>query len=142
MRDTYHDFPGSVSSEFAARTKAAGAVEGEPVDLQGYEAAMVFCVSGALGAEVNTYEFELKEVDELAGPFSPVDDDDLLGSEPSFVQDGVSIDESDTVKSFGYVGSKRYVRVDLKAPVGAGTGGGILGAIVVKGRPRHAPAIN
>lgn len=142
LRDLYSDLFPVVGNKIDARTKAAGAVDGEVIDLGIFEGAGIFCAAGTLGAQVNTYEFELKEAGAAEGPFTAVADEDLLGSEPSFVQNGVDVNESDTVKSFGYAGSKRYIRVDLKAPAGAGTGGGVVGALVIKGHARHKPAVS
>jgi len=142
LRDLYSDLLPVIGNKIAARTKAAGAVEGEVIDLQGFEGACIIGVAGALGAQVNTYEFQLMEGDDEDGDFSAVADVDLLGSEPTFVQDGADTDESDSAKSFGYVGLKRYIRVDLKAPTGDGTGSGVVGALVIKGHPRHSPAVS
>jgi hypothetical protein len=141
MRDTFHNSLSEVSSKFAARTKAAGAVDGEVVDLAGFEGATIVCASGALGTQVNVYPYELKESDAPGSGFAAVAAADLLGSEPSFeYATSPAKDESDLPKSFGYTGAKRYVRLDLLAPTGSGTGGGILGGLVVKGSPRHAPS--
>ncbi|MCX6559847.1 MAG: hypothetical protein NTZ26_04970 [Candidatus Aminicenantes bacterium] len=138
MRDMLHNIASTISSKFAARTKAAGAVTGEVIDLRGYNGARIDCISGALGAQVNDYEFEIKEADAAAGAFTAVADEDLLGSEPTFTKDAET-DESDTVKSLAYVGPKAFIQVNLKAPTGDGTGSGVLGAIVHKGFARHAP---
>jgi hypothetical protein len=138
MRDMLHNILSVIGSKFAARSKAAGAVSGEIVDVRLFSGARINCISGSLGAELNVYEFELKEADAEDGEFTAVAAENLLGSEPTFTK-SAEVDESDTVKTFAYVGPKAFIRVDLKAPTGAGTGSGVLGAIVEKGFARHAP---
>lgn len=137
MRDLYHDLLPAVSLPAAAYTKAGGAVTGTVIDLQGFGGALIEGFSGALGAQVNVYELELQHSDAAGSGFAAVDAADIIGTEPTFDQ---ALSESDTVKTFGYVGAKRYLRVDLKAPTGAGTGSGVIGANVIKGLPAHGPA--
>jgi len=134
MKDLYHDLLGEVSLKFAAMTSAT---DGQVViDLQGYQGALIMVVSGTI-TDGTSYEFELKEGDEADGSdAAAVADSDLLGSEPSF-----AVDDDDKIKAFGYIGSKRYLRLDLKTVSGSPSTGGVFGAIVVKGFPRHAPVI-
>jgi hypothetical protein len=136
--DLYHNLLPKVSLPAAAYTKAGGAVEGAEVDRQGHERALVECFSGALGAQVNVYEVELVESDVSGSGFTAVADADLIGTEPTFDQ---AAGESNVVKTFEYVGSKRYLKANLKAPTGAGTGSGIIGANIVLGDARHNPVV-
>jgi len=142
MKDIYHDLLPEVSLPAAAYTKAGGAVTGNVIDLAGFDGAVIEAFSGALGAQINSYELELQESDAAGSGFAAVADADLVGTEPTFVHtDAPDVDDSSKVKTFGYIGAKRYLRVDLKVPTGAGTGSGVIGANIIKGRPRHAPVV-
>lgn len=134
----YHNILSKVSLPAAAYTKAGGAVAGAAIDRQGFEKALVECFSGALGAEVNVYEIELTESDAAGSGFTAVAAADLLGTEPTFDQAAA---ESNKVKTFEYIGSKRYLKANLKAPTGAGTGSGIIGANIILGNARHNPVV-
>ena len=138
MKDLHHNLLPKVSLPAAAYTKAGGAVLGTVIDLQGYDGALIEGFSGALGAQVNAYELELQHSDAAGSGFAAVDAADIIGTEPTFDQ---ALSESDTVKTFSYIGAKRYLRVDLKAPTGAGTGSGVVGANIILGFPRHAPVV-
>lgn len=129
MRDLYNNLLTVLSLFLQALTAAA---EGDAyVDLQGFEGALIQVFSGTI-TDGTSYEFELKEsADHIT--FTAVADDDLLGDEPTFLAA-----DDDKVKEFGYIGSKQYLRVDLKTVVGGPATGGIFGAAVVKGKPRHA----
>ncbi len=59
-----------------------------------------------------------------------VPDADLIGSEPEG-----EADTDNEIFSFGYRGSKRYLRVDTTA------GTGLAFAAILKGIPRHGPAV-
>ena len=126
MKDLYHDF---LAEHSLYPVTLAGAANGDiGIDLQGYEGALVVCHTGVITVDVT---FELKECDTLTGAYTAVADADLLGSEPTFA----NTTENNTVKTFGYIGSKRFIRVDAMA------GTGIAGAMIVKGHPRHAPVV-
>ncbi|MBA7616883.1 hypothetical protein ES703_24185 [subsurface metagenome] len=130
MRDLYNNVLTALSLHLQALIAAA---EGEAyVDLQGFEGALIQIFSGTI-TDGTSYEFELKEAADLAGPYTAVADDDLLGEEPTFL----AADENE-VKEFGYIGSKQFLRVDLKTVVGSPSTGGIFGAAIVKGFARHA----
>jgi len=141
MRDLYHDFLPEVS--FYPLLKTAIADGDAYVDLQGYEGALIIITAGAIAdgsGVVTLYTWELKESDDHV-TFTAVAAADLLGSEPSFEAVTGATHEENVSKSFGYIGTKRYLRVDLVAvPSTAGAGGTFSGE-VVKGRPRHAPAV-
>ena len=140
MKDLHHNLLPKVSLPAAAYTKAGGAVLGTVIDLQGFDGALIEGFSGALGAQINSYELELQHSDAESTGFEAVEAADIIGAEPTFVHTDVpDLDESNTVKTFGYIGARRYLRVDLKVPTGAGTGSGVVGANVILGFPRHAP---
>ena len=132
MRDLYNNLLTELSLYFQALTAAAN---GDAIiDLQGFKGALIQVFSGTI-TDGTSYEFELKEGDESdLSDAAAVDDADLLGSEPTFLAA-----DDDKIKEFGYIGSKRYIRLDLKTVVGSPSTGGVFGAAVVKGFPRHAP---
>ena len=127
MKDLYHGLLAAYSIYPAAL--GAGAKTGDAiVDLQGFEGALIICGSGALTVDM---PFQLMEGDESdLSDEAAVADADLLGSEPTLLEA-----TDNEVKTFGYVGSKRYLRVDTTAGTGIGW------AVIVKGTPRHAPAV-
>jgi len=127
MRDLYHDFLAEYSIYPAAL--GAGAKTGDAiVDLQGFEGALIICGSGAITVNMT---FQLMEGDDAAlADAAAVSDDDLLGSEPTLDQ---AVDNE--IATFGYIGRKRYLRVDTTVGTGIGW------AAIVKGKPRHAPVV-
>lgn len=131
MRDLYNNLLTEISLFLQALTAAAN---GDAIiDLQGFNGALIQIFSGTI-TDGTSYEFELKHGDDSAlSDAAAVPDADLLGSEPTFLAA-----DDDEVKEFGYIGSKRYLRLDLKTVVGGPSTGGVFGAAVVKGFPRHA----
>lgn len=127
MKDIYHDILPEHSIYPAAL--GAGAKTGDAIiDLQGFEGAVIICYSGALTVDM---PFQLMHGDDSAlSDAAAVPDADLVGSEPTLLEA-----TDNEVASFGYVGNKRYLRVDTT------TGTGTAGAIILKGKPRHAPAV-
>jgi len=134
LRDNYHDQKPEISLKLQALTVAK---DGENIiDLQGFESARIDIYSGTI-TDGDAYTFELKEGNELnLSDAAAVADEDLLGSEPVFVTA-----DDDKIKSFGYVGTKRYLRLDFKSVTGSPSTGGLFVAAVVKGHPRHKPAV-
>jgi len=135
MKQIYKDLVPEISLNVQALTAAA---DGDSIiDLQGYEGALILVAAGTI-TDGTLYTFELKEGDESnLSDAAAVADADLVGSEPDF-----AASEDDSVQAFGYIGSKRYIRVDLKTVTGSPSTGGVFGAIVVKGLPRHQPAVS
>lgn len=127
MKDLYHDYLPEYSIYPASL--GAAAKEGDAiVDLQGYEGALIVCGSGALTVDM---PFQLMHGDDDAlSDAAAVPDADLLGSEPTLLEA-----TNNEIKTFGYIGTKRYLRVDTTA------GTGIAFAAIIKGIPRHAPAV-
>jgi len=125
MRDLQHNLLAALSIYPASL--GAGAKTGDAiVDLKGYDGALIVCFSGILTVDM---PFQLVHGDDPAlGDAAAVPDADLIGTEPTLLEA-----TDNEVKTFGYIGSKRYLRVDTTA------GTGIGGAIIIKGFPRHAP---
>lgn len=134
MRDIYKNLVPELSLDFQALTAAA---DGDTViDLQGYEGAMIIVAAGTI-TDGTLYTFELEEGDASdLSDAAAVAAADLVGSEPDF-----AASEDDTVQSFGYIGSKRYIRLNLKTVTGSPSTGGVFGAIILKGLPSHKPAV-
>lgn len=134
MRDSYHDSKPEISLKLQALTAAKN---GENIiDLQGFESARIDVIAGTI-TDGDAYTFELKEGAESdLSDAAAVADEDLLGSEPVF-----ATADDDKVKSFGYVGTKRYLRLDFKSCTGSPSTGGLFTGVVTKGHPRHKPAV-
>ena len=134
MRSLYKNTLSELSLHLQVLTAAA---DGDAIiDMQGYERAMVIVMAGTV-TDGTSYEFELKEGDAAnLSDAAAVADADLIGSEPTILAAG-----DDTDACFEYIGSKRYLRLDLKTVVGSPSTGGVFGAILVKYNPRHAPVV-
>ncbi|MAN76875.1 MAG: hypothetical protein CML24_06700 [Rhizobiales bacterium] len=126
---------------------------GLSVDMQGFESVVFEILAGVLataGDTDGTYVLYLQEADEdpnnpgVPGAYTAVDQNFIQGGNfPADVAgkileiDGTDADERDSVYWFGYVGSKRFIR--LQMDVSAVTNGMPLGAIATKGNPHSAP---
>ena len=141
MKDLYHDFKPVVS---LYPLLIAAIADGDAyVDLQGFEGALIVITAGAIAdgtGALTIYTFELKESDDHI-TFTAVAAGDLLGTEPSFEAITGATHEENVSKSFGYIGSKRYLRVDLVAVPTTPSTGGTFSGVVIKGRPRHAAVV-
>ena len=93
---------------------------------------MVYVISGTV-TDGTAYVFKIQEGDD-SGLSDGAEATLLQGSNPSF-----AVTDDNTVKKFGYRGTKRYIRVDVKSVTGSPSTGGEFAAIVVRGFPRHAP---
>lgn len=127
MKDIYHNLLAAYSIYPAAL--GAGAKTGDAiVDLQGYDGALIVCGSGALTVDM---PFQLMHGDAAnLSDAAAVTDPDLNGLEPTLLQA-----TDNEIKTFGYIGAKRYLRVDTTAGTGIGW------AAIIKGLPRHAPVV-
>jgi hypothetical protein len=107
--------------------------DGEILDVQGFESLEVAFQTGELAdGDFDCLLFESDD-DGMAGA-TEVDAADLIGSAPSFDDS-----ESNTVKSVGYKGSKRFVRPRVTSS--NTTDGGIVGALALQGSARNAPVV-
>jgi hypothetical protein len=139
MRDISHNEVAEISFRGGARTAPAN---GEAiVDLQGFNGAGIVVLSGTI-TDGTAYTFELKHGDQAnLSDAAAVPDSDLTSGgpgagdlEPTFVAA-----DDHRARWFGYVGSKRYLRIDLVTVTGSPSTGGYFMGYVVKGHPRHAP---
>jgi hypothetical protein len=103
---------------------------GNAIDLQGYEACDFTIVAGNLTDGVFTPLIE--ESDASGSGYTAVADDDLIGLEAD-----AAVDADNEIKSIGYVGHKRYVKLSIVSS--ATDAGGPVGAIVTLGHARHNP---
>lgn len=126
IRDLYNNIGIAQSLPPAARTANAN---GTGVDLQGFDGAVVEIATGAITD--GTHTFEVKESDDNS-TFTAVADADLQGTEPALG----AIDDN-VIKKIGYMGSKRYIRVDVT--VAGATSGGVYSANVIRGHARSNP---
>lgn len=113
-----------------AKTVSSDETPSSGVDLQGYSAATVLVSIGALadsgGSPLENWEFKIQESDTSNSGFSEVDEDDLLleyGKNDGSVSSGVfatvdanedELDENQNL-TVGYIGSKRYIKIDAVA---------------------------
>jgi len=117
----------------------------DAIDLQGYEGAEIFALLGASGTSLSgsvKVEGKLTECATSGGSYTAVAEADMLGAISGtstgsfFLADATSEDE--TTYKVGYIGSKRYLKVNLDL-TGTFSGGGIpVGVVVARGVPRRA----
>lgn len=108
-----------------------GTTDGNIIDTKDFGSLTFFLTAGTLTD--GTYTPVIKESDDpaMAGE-TEVADDFLIGTEAD-----AALSVSDTVKTIGYVGHKRYVTCDIVAS-GVTTGGNVS-ATAVKGDAQDAP---
>lgn len=107
----------------AARTASA---TGTGVDLAGYHAVAIYIVAGTITD--GTHTPVVQESDDNI-TFTNVAAEDLQGTLANIA--------SNTVQEIGYIGSKRYIRVNVN--VTGATTGGVYAAFVVRGRASSNP---
>ncbi len=129
VRDLYNNLKAVVAIN---PTTGKDNLTGNLIDLQGFNGALVVVQSGTITD--GTFTFELRHGNASDGSdLVAVPDEDLLGTEPVF-----AATDDNVVKQFGYIGTKRYIKL-VATVSGSPTTGGTLGAVVIKGFPRHAP---
>lgn len=137
MKDLYNDLLPVISIlPQVAKTD----VDGTGVDLAGYEGALMIAHVGQSGDTLSgsvSHTLIFQESDISSSGYTAIADTDLLGGANSVVIDAAAEDE--VIVRRGYLGNKRYVRV-IDDLTGTHTNGTPISAMVIKGRPRHAPA--
>ena len=123
--DSYNNLFGVVCIPPAEYTRTQ---TGATVDMLGYESVTFFITTGVVTD--GTWGTALEDSDSSGSGFADVVAPYLLGEEPDF-----GIDD-DQIYRVGYVGNKRYVRLNvlLSTP-----GTAIFGVFAVMGAPRVAP---
>jgi hypothetical protein len=128
MRDLHNNLSIAIAKTVAAITTNT-TTNGAVVDLQGFGSVEFSIHSGTLtdgSYAINVQHGDLANGSDMAdAPASA-----LLGAEPTF-----ALTDDDTVKTVGYVGSKRYVRIQIVST--SVTTGGTLGATAIRSRQRH-----
>lgn len=141
MRSISHDVIPEISFRDGARTAAANG--DSIIDLKGYQGALIIIASGTI-TDGTLYTFELKHGDDAAlGDAAAVPDSDLVSGghtigdlEPAF-----AAADDNHIHWFGYIGIKRYLRIDLATVTGSPSTGGHFLGVVNKGFPRHKPVV-
>jgi len=143
MKDLYnHIVPAVVMAPIAVTAHTSD----EDIDLAGFNSCLIMAVTGAGDiADPNYMNFRISHADDdgsgSAGDYAYVEDKDLLGA--GAVTDGVPatplIDAIDSVFCIGYVGGKRFLKIELRE---AATTNAIIGLFIVKGHPLDAPPIS
>jgi len=119
---------------------------GEDIDLEGYNSCLIMAVTGAGTInDTDFMSFRISHADDdgagSADSYSYVEDDDMLGA--GGISDGVlatpQIDDKDAVYCVGYVGGKRFLKIELRE---AASTDGIIGLYVIKGHPLDVPEIS
>jgi hypothetical protein len=113
------------------------------IDLQGFDAAEIVLAIGVGGitfSGTNKIEFVLTHSDDNS-TYTNVTTDDILGvtiASGGIIKSLVAAHAAAGVYRFGYVGSKRYLKLlaDFSGTHGTGTP---IAATVIKGRPNDAP---
>ncbi len=141
MKDLVSDLlPVTNIDPIVANNTAEGT--GGAIDLQGFEGALMIAHLGASldtlsGSVYVTVSFQESDTT-TAGDFANIAAGNLKGGANDVVVDAAAEDE--IVITRGYLGTKRYVRI-LITFTGTHTNGFPLNAIIVKGKPRHAPVV-
>jgi len=133
--DLYNEFS-------AVKTIEAAAFTADPqtdnttgwVDLQGFQGALIVIDIGIITDGVFTTRLEDADVEAAAKTdVADVAAEFILGTQGAFVN------TSDRVTSeLGYIGSKRFLRVGFTV-TGAPATGGLISAMIIRGRPQNTP---
>jgi len=149
MRDLHNNI--EVSQLLDPATLTADATDADTttssIDLQNYDSAEIIVNVGESGDTLSgtvKWDFALYESADNT-TFTAVADADLLtrGNSITTTTNGIfatvdATDEDDAVYKVGYVGSKRYVHVNID-PTGAHSNGTPLSVTGVRGNPNNAP---
>jgi len=143
MKDIYNKL--TISKIFAPVAVTAHTTN-QDLDLQGFNSALIVCVTGAgtIDDSANYFEFRVSHADDdgtgSAGAYALCEDKDLLGAgtvtagipaTPKVVAQGAQY-------QIGYVGGKRFLKVELRE---TGTCDIIVGAYLVKSHGHNVPAV-
>lgn len=142
MKDLYNNIElGVVLAPIAVTNH----VSKDGIDLAGFNSCLIVAVTGAGDiAAPNHMNFRISHADDdgagSAGSYAYVTDKDLLGA--GAVTDGVPatpvVNAIDSTFSVGYVGGKRFLKIELRE---AATTNAIIGLYVIKGHGLDVPAI-
>lgn len=127
MKDTYSAL--GIVSALVPQVLAATDTGATPIDLQGFNSALVIINTGAIVGAGN-YTAKLQHSDTMTGAdFVDVTAADLLGSFPAALAENA-------VRKVGYKGSKRYLRTVVTKNSGTSIA---VGIVIARGHPYDAP---
>lgn len=115
---------------------------GEVIDLSGYHSCAIVVLAGEVNA--GEWVYTLKESDTSNGVFTAVAASDLQGEatgpDVEAASPALFTGENGVVK-FGYIGNKRYIRLDVDAPASPASSpdGGYFGAVALLGNGEQLP---
>ncbi len=152
MRDTYNNFKVVAAIDPVVDVDDDAVADGTTVDLQGYNSCLLIASIGIEGdtfaAGLRTEFFVEHAEDDGAGSpaaWEKAADADLLNSVTSGVADQTGtfgiVDantESPAVFKTGYIGGRRFVRVQ-RNNIGTHTNGTPTSAVAVLGHPSYSP---
>jgi hypothetical protein len=111
---------------------------GSVIDTRGYDAVELAINYGAITATAATFTVTVLEGD-VTGTMTSVATADLLGTESAAGLAAATRTDGSTekvAKRIGYIGSKRYLRVDVESTATAGTP---VGVVAVLAKAARAP---
>ena len=104
------------------------AIVSSVIDMQGYSGLTFVILSGSLADADATFTVLVEDDSDVAmGTAAAVSDDELIGTEAAA---SYTFSEDSTLKTIGYIGSKRYVRLTI-TPAN-NTGSAIFSVVAVK----------
>lgn len=98
--------------------------DGETIDLQGKSGCLFTVFSGTLTDGSYTPIIEESATGSFGGEETAVADADLIGTEAGAA---LALTDDNSVKTVGYIGDKRYVRITIVSA--STTSGGTVGAV-------------
>lgn len=127
----YRDLTNNLDVEESVRPQviSGAAVNGEEVDMQGADSALVAVSVGAIVGAAGNGSVSLEESDVSGSGFAAVAASDIEGTEPSALT-------ANSISQFGYKGSKRYIRA--VASRGAETSVAVS-VTIIRGHLHRAP---
>jgi len=138
MKDLFHDLlPVKSIDPIVGNNTTEGT--GVGADLAGFNAALMIAHLGVSGDTLSGSVYVtvgFQESDALGSGYADIAAADLLGGANNVVVDAAAEDEVIIARS--YIGAKQYVRV-LITFTGTHTNGMPIAAVIIKGKPRHAP---
>lgn len=137
MKDLYHNLAiqQALAPQVATSSKTSAAI-----DLQGFESATVVFALGASGDTLSGslyWTLTLEHSDASGSGYETVPASALISGAESVVIDAPAEDE--LAVSFGYVGTKRYLKAVATA-TGSHSNGTPMAMIALKGNPGFMPA--
>lgn len=127
MRDLVHNL--GVELALASAVQSAN-IKGPAIDTAEFGSLMFVITTGAIAGSGN-YTVTVQESDTTTdGDFTDAVGNAALGSSL------VSPVAADSIYKVGYVGSKRYARLAVTKNSGTSV---VVGAVAIKGNPRHQP---